>query len=247
MRDTILETKELDLSFGSIQAVKQVSIQIPSGQVTALVGDNGAGKSTLIKILTGALKKDAGEIWVRGNLEEINDPSDAFRLGIAAVYQDLALIENRNVVMNMFLGMELTHGPFNLFLDHKKMLRESQNLLDEIHSRIPSATEVVRKLSGGQRQAVAVGRILLRGSEIIIMDEPTAALGVEQTQEVLQLIKSLRANGKTVILISHNINQVFEVADQISVMFNGELIGSRFVNDTRPEQIISMIMGRNNS
>ena len=122
MRDTILETKELNLSFGSIQAVKQVSIQIPSGQVTALVGDNGAGKSTLIKILTGALKKDAGEIWVRGKLEEINDPSDAFRLGIAAVYQDLALIENRNVVMNMFLGMELTHGPFNLFLDHKILL-----------------------------------------------------------------------------------------------------------------------------
>ena len=229
MSDTILETKELDLSFGSIQAVKQVSILIPSGQVTALVGDNGAGKSTLIKILTGALKKDAGEIWVRGNLEEINDPSDAFRLGIAAVYQDLALIENRNVVMNMFLGMELTHGPFNLFLDHKKMLRESQNLLDEIHSRIPSATEVVRKLSGGQRQAVAVGRILLRGSEIIIMDEATAALDNKTEKQMVEAINDFKEE-KTMIIIAHRLTTVKD-CDIIYKLDQGKIIDCGTLDD----------------
>jgi simple sugar transport system ATP-binding protein len=197
----------------------------------------------VIKLITGALMLDEGEMLVRGHPAHIGNPVDAFQHGIAAVYQDLALVESRNVVMNMFLGNELTHGPFNLFLDHKRMAREAQRTLDEMHSRIPSAQTVVRKLSGGQRQAVAVGRALLRGSQIIIMDEPTAALGVEQTKEVLQLIQALRQSGKTVILISHNLRQVFDIADQVSVMFHGEMAGTRRMAETSREEIVSMIVG----
>jgi ABC-type sugar transport system ATPase subunit len=208
------------------------------------VGDNGAGKSTLIKMIAGALVKDSGEMLVKGQPVNINSPQDAFQNGIATIYQDLALIETRDVVMNMFLGTELTHGPFSLFLDHRKMQQEAERILrEEVHSRIPSVRQLVFQLSGGQRQAVAVGRALLRGGEIIIMDEPTAALGVEQTREVLRLIDTLRQRGKTVIIISHNLAQVFEIADQISVMYHGEMIGSRRVKDTSREEIVSMIVG----
>jgi ABC-type sugar transport system ATPase subunit len=239
----ILETRDLSKSFGAVHAVRGVNWAVYAGEVTALVGDNGAGKSTLIKLISGALQPSAGEIWVRGGRANIAGPADAFKLGIAPVYQDLALVENRDVVMNMFLGSEATRGPLKLFLDHRGMARESQRVLDEIHSRIPSVREVVRKLSGGQRQAVAVGRALLRGGEIIIMDEPTAALGVEQTREVLQLIETLRGQGRTVILISHNISQVFQVADQISVMFHGQMVGTRRTHETDQEEIVSMIVG----
>jgi ABC-type sugar transport system ATPase subunit len=239
----ILETRGLSKSFGFVHAVKQVSWQVERGEVAALLGDNGAGKSTLIKLICGALLPSAGEIWVRGSRAHIHGPADAFKLGIAPVYQDLALVESRDVVMNMFLGTELTHGPLGLLLDHRGMAREAQRVLDEVHSRIPSVREVVRKLSGGQRQAVAVGRALLRGGEIIIMDEPTAALGVEQTKEVLQLIETLRSQGRTVILISHNISQVFQVADQISVMFHGEMVGTRRTAETTHAEIVSMIVG----
>ena len=242
-KEPILELRGVSKAFGAVQAVNQVSWEVFPGEVAALVGDNGAGKSTMIKLITGALAMDEGEMLVRGRLANIRAPVDAFRYGIAAVYQDLALVENRNVVMNMFLGNELTHGPLNLLLDHRRMAREAQRMLEELHSRIPSVKTIVRKLSGGQRQAVAVGRALLRGGEIIIMDEPTAALGVEQTQEVLQLIQALRESGKTVILISHNLHQVFEIADQISVMFHGQLVGTRRTAETTREEIVSMIVG----
>jgi ABC-type sugar transport system ATPase subunit len=242
-KEPILELRGVSKAFGAVQAVNKVSWQIYPGEIAALVGDNGAGKSTMIKLITGALVMDEGEILVKGQPAHIADPTDAFRCGIAAVYQDLALVENRNVIMNMFLGNELTHGPFSLFLDHKRMAREAQRTLDEMHSRIPSVQAVVRKLSGGQRQAVAVGRALLRGGEIIIMDEPTAALGVEQTKEVLELMQTLRERGKTVILISHNLQQVFDIADQVSVMFHGEMVGTRPVRGSTREEIVSMIVG----
>lgn len=243
-QDTILETRSLCKSYGAVRAVQHVSWKIKRGEVSALVGDNGAGKSTLIKLITGALVADEGEILVNGKQAHIRTPDDAFEHGIAAVYQDLALVESRDVVMNMFLGDELTHGPLNLFLDHKGMQREAERVLsEEIHSRIPSVRQLVSRLSGGQRQAVAVGRALIRGGEIIIMDEPTAALGVEQTREVLNLINALRDRGKTVILISHNLSQVFEIADQISVMFRGEMVGTRRTAETTRQEIISMIVG----
>jgi ABC-type sugar transport system ATPase subunit len=242
-KEPILELRGVSKAFGAVQAVNKVSWQVYPGEIAALVGDNGAGKSTMIKLITGALMIDEGDILVRGQRERISGPVDAFKCGIAAVYQDLALVESRNVVMNMFLGNELTHGPFSLFLDHKRMAREAQRTLDDMHSRIPSVQTVVHKLSGGQRQAVAVGRALLRGGEIIIMDEPTAALGVEQTKEVLELILTLRARGKTVILISHNLRQVFDIADQVSVMFHGEMAGTRRMTETTREEIVSMIVG----
>lgn len=240
----ILELKNTSKSFGAVQAVRNVDWQVEPGEVHALVGDNGAGKSTLIKIIAGAHLSDTGEIWVNGEKVSIRTPLDSLHLGIAPVYQDLALIESRNVVMNMFLGEEMTHGPLNLFLNHKGMLSEVQRVLDEIHSRIPNIQSLVRNLSGGQRQAVAVGRALIRGGEIIILDEPTAALGVEQTQEVLQLIHTLRKRGKTVIFISHNIAQVFEVSDRISVMFHGEMVGTKVTAESSNEEIVGMIVGR---
>src|SRR5215813_5416108 len=242
-RQPILELQNICKAFGFVEAVKNVGWQVSPGQVAALVGDNGAGKSTLIKIICGALLPDAGEIWINGTKAEIAEPNDAFKFGIAPVYQDLALVENRDVVMNMFLGSELTHGPLNMLLDHKRMAQEAQRVLDEVHSRIPNVRELVRKLSGGQRQAVAVGRTLIRGGEVIIMDEPTAALGVEQTAEVLNLIETLRSRGKTVIFISHNIAQVFQVSDQISVMFHGQMVGTRRTKETTEEEIIGMIVG----
>ncbi len=243
-RTPVLECRGVSKSFGAVQAVKKADWKVYPGEVTALVGDNGAGKSTLIKLIAGALMKDEGELFVKGQPVNINTPEDAFKFGIATIYQDLALIESRDVVMNMFLGAELTHGPFSLFLDHKRMENETKRVLEEeVHSRFPSVRQVVARLSGGQRQAVAVGRALLRGGEIIIMDEPTAALGVEQTREVLRLIDELRRRGKTIVIISHNLRQIFEIADQISVMYHGEMAGSRRVKDTTREEIVSMIVG----
>ena len=241
--EVILETRNLSKSFGAVQAVRSVNWSVKAGEVCALLGDNGAGKSTLIKLIAGAILPSSGEILVRGSQAQIADPSDALNLGIAPVYQDLALVESRNVIQNMFLGGELTYGPLNLFLDHKRMALEAERVLGEIRSRIPSAKEVVRKLSGGQRQAVAIARTLIRGGQIIIMDEPTAALGIEQTREVLQLIQTLRGQGRTVVLITHNMSHVFQVADQVSVMFRGEMIGTRRVSETNQEEVISMIVG----
>jgi ABC-type sugar transport system ATPase subunit len=243
-RQPIFECQNLSKSFGAVQAVRQVSWEVFPGEVTALVGDNGAGKSTLIKLISGALIKDEGQYFVKGQPVEINAPKDAFDHGLATIYQDLALVESRDVVANMFLGIELTHGPLNLFLDHRRMQREAERvLLEEVHSRIPSVRQLVARLSGGQRQAVAVGRALLRGGEVIIMDEPTAALGVEQTREVLNLINNLREKGKTVVIISHNLRQVFEIADHVAVMYHGEMVGSKPVKDTTREEIVSMIVG----
>ena len=240
----LVECRGVSKSFGAVQAVKKVDWKIYPGDVAALVGDNGAGKSTLIKLIAGALVRDEGEFYIKGQSANINSPEDAFKLGIATIYQDLALIEGRDVVMNMFLGVELTHGPLNLFLDHKGMENEVKRILEEeIHSHVPNVRQLVARLSGGQRQAVAVGRAVLRGGEIIIMDEPTAALGVEQTREVLRLIDELRKRGKTIIIISHNLRQIFDVADQISVMYHGEMAGSRRVKDTTREEIVSMIVG----
>jgi ABC-type sugar transport system ATPase subunit len=241
--DLILETRDLCKSFGAVHAVRHVNLRVRRGEVLALLGDNGAGKSTLIKLLSGAIVPSSGEILVRGERVRLGGPADALKLGIAPVYQDLALVESRNVVQNMFLGGELTHGLFGWFLDHARMMQEAQRVLGEMRSRIPSAKEVVRKLSGGQRQAVAIARTLIRGGEVIIMDEPTAALGVEQTAEVLSLIHTLRAQGRTVILITHNIGHVFEVADRVAVMFRGELIGSRAIGDTTQEEVVAMIVG----
>lgn len=240
----ILECRGVSKAFGAVQAVNKVDWRVYPGAVTALVGDNGAGKSTLIKLIAGALARDEGQFFVNGQPAEIDSPQDAFSYGIATIYQDLALVESRDVVMNMFLGTELTHGPLSLFLDHRRMQQEAERiLLEEVHSRLPSVRQPVLRLSGGQRQAVAVGRALLRGGEIIIMDEPTAALGVEQTREVLRLIDALRSRGKTVVVISHNLSQIFEIADQISVMFHGEMAGTRRTKETTREEIVSLIMG----
>ncbi len=243
MPTPILETRNLCKSFGAVQAVRDVSLSLLQGEVYALVGDNGAGKSSLIKLLSGVYAPTSGEIWLRGERCVLRSPQDALARGIAPVYQDLALLEHRNVVMNIFLGIELTHGPLNLILDHRRMALEAQRVLLEMRSRIPSVFEPVRKLSGGQRQAVAIGRTLIRQGEIIILDEPTAALGVEQTGEVLALIERLREAGKTVILITHNMSHVMQVADQVGVMHRGELVHSGRTADLDERELVARIMG----
>ena len=195
--EVILETTDLDKSFGAVHAVRSVSLKVYKGRVNALVGDNGAGKSTLIKLISGALFPNGGGFRVHGHETAIGGPGRRVQVG-----NRRGLPGPRpggkpgRRLMNMFLGSELTRGPGSIFLDHKGMLRQTHQVLDDIHARIPNVREMVRNLSGGQRQAVAVGRALIRGGEIIIMDEPTAALGVEQTQEVLQLIDNAARAGQ---------------------------------------------------
>jgi ABC-type sugar transport system ATPase subunit len=204
------------------------------------VGDNGAGKSTLIKILTGVYAADKGTIFVDGCPVSVRSPRDAQGLGIAAVYQDLALVDCRDIAANIFLGREPTVGPF---VNRRKMLAESEQVLKKLKTTLGSPTVIVGFLSGGQRQAVAIARALSRQGRFIIMDEPTAALGVEESGKVNDLILDLKAHGSSVIVISHNLVHVFSVADRVIVLRHGQRVGSRLKTETTMDEIVSMITG----
>jgi ABC-type sugar transport system ATPase subunit len=207
--------------FGAVEALSGVNLDVPAGQVTALLGDNGAGKSTLIKTVSGIWQPDAGQIIWDSQPVRIRGPKDASALGMATMYQDLALCDNLDIVQNMFLGRELVH---TRFLDETTMEREAkQTLADLSVTTVRSIRQAVGSLSGGQRQAVAVARAVMQNARLVIMDEPTAALGVAQTAMVLELIGTLRARGIAVLLISHNLNDVFEVADRIAVLYLGRM------------------------
>ena len=220
----LLRLVGIEKHFGPVRVLIDVNLDIPIGQVTALVGDNGAGKSTLIKTISGIYQQDHGEIIWRGRPVRLHSPKDATDLGIATVYQDLALADNLDIVQNMFLGRE----PVKHFqLDEVTMeLQAKKTLADLQVVTVRSVRQPVGSLSGGQRQAVAVAKAVLRQAQLVIMDEPTAALGVAQTQQVLELIKRLSSQGTAVIVISHNLNDVFEVADQISVLYLGRMVAS---------------------
>ncbi|GAA3867564.1 ATP-binding cassette domain-containing protein [Streptomyces sedi] len=226
--------------FGAVQALTDVDLEIRPGRVTALVGDNGAGKSTLIKTIAGVHPIDAGSISWKGREVRISKPHDAQELGIATVYQDLALCDNLDVVANLFLGRELRTAHI---LDQVAMEREARELLETLSIRIPSVRIPVASLSGGQRQVVAIARALVGSPEVVILDEPTAALGVEQTAQVLDLVERLRDRGLGVVLISHNVADVRAVADDVAVLRLGRNNGVFPAAETSGEEIIAAITG----
>ncbi len=242
----ILSMKGISKSFGPVQALDGVDFDVHPGEVVALVGDNGAGKSTLIKAVAGIYSIDDGEFFFEGEPVKITGPNDATQLGIATVYQDLALCDNLDVVANLFLGQEtVLAGPGRAAqaLDEITMERRSHELLDQLSVTIPSVRSEVGTLSGGQRQQVAVARSLLGEPKVVILDEPTAALGVPQTKQVLALIKRLRERDLGVIVISHNLANVFEVADRIFVLRLGRKAGIFATQETTEEQIVGAITG----
>jgi D-xylose transport system ATP-binding protein len=228
-RAPLLEVRGVSKRFGSVTALQGVDLTVDAGEVVALVGDNGAGKSTLVKTIAGALPADDGEFLMDGRSVSLSSPHVAVAHGIATVYQDLALCENLDVVANLFLGAELARPPFVGVLRRLRepeMNRRARETLASLSAKLPQLTTPVAGLSGGQRQAVAVARALLWGSRLVILDEPTAALGVQQTAQVLELVRTLAERGQGVLLISHSLPDVFAVADRIVVLRLGANAGT---------------------
>lgn len=235
-----LKGDNLFKSFGHIEALRGVTFLARAGEIAALVGDNGAGKSTLIKLFSGALRPDGGTITVRGDVFPYLTPGRALDLGISTVYQDLALGDSRNTSENIFLGGEHVKGGF---LQKKRMRREARELIDRLGIRIPDITTPVGFLSGGQRQGVAVARLIQQGGTILIFDEPTAAMGPVESDHVLRLMRTLADEGYTIIMISHNLPQVFEVSDRIWVLRRGEMVEQLETKETDMKTVVTLIAG----
>ena len=237
----ILDLRGISKSFGAVQVLYEVDFHVAAGQVMALVGDNGAGKSTLIKCIAGIHPIDGGEVRFEGEPVSIDSPKDASALGIEVVYQDLALADNLDVVQNMFLGREELVGPLRS-LDEVTMERRAGETLNSLSvTTIRSVRQTVAGLSGGQRQSVAVAKAVMWNSRVVILDEPTAALGVAQTRQVLDLVKRLGEQGLAVVLISHNLHDVFEVADDITVLRLGQNVAEMHRADVTQTQVVEMI------
>lgn len=241
--EALLSLRGVSKAFGSVQALSDIDLEVNRGEVVALLGDNGAGKSTLVKILSGVHQADVGSIRFEGQPVTITSPTDARALGIATVYQDLALCDNLDVVANLFLGR--AEGRFTL--NEESMERHAWALLHQLSAKIPSVRTVVAALSGGQRQIVAIARSLIGEPSIVILDEPTAALGVAQTAEVLNLIERLRDRGHCVLLITHSMADVQAVADRAVVLRLGRNNGTFAVKDVTYEEIIAAITGATDS
>jgi D-xylose transport system ATP-binding protein len=237
----VLEMRGIDKRFGAVQVLHGVDFSVHAGEVMALVGDNGAGKSTLIKCVAGIHPIDGGEILFEGRPVHIANPKDAAKLGIEVVYQDLALADNLDVVQNMYLGREATAGPFRV-LDETDMERKAKETLDSLSvTTLKSVRQSVASLSGGQRQSVAVAKAVMWNSKLVILDEPTAALGVAQTRQVLDLVRRLGDRGLAVVIISHNLHDVFEVADSITVLRLGEDVARYKVAETTQQEVVQAI------
>ena len=241
----LLETRDITKRFGGLTAVDRVSVGVRAGEVLALLGDNGAGKSTLIKMISGVYPPDGGEILLEGKPARIGSPRDALAAGIETIYQDLALAENLDVGANIFLGRERMRRRFGVLrvLDDAGMRAEAQTVLDRLDIHIPSLRSTIRTLSGGQRQAVAISRSIYWKAKVLVMDEPTAALGVAEQRKVLNLVRTLREQGLGVIIISHQMYEVFEVADRLAVMRRGAMVGERLVKETTPDEVVGLILG----
>jgi D-xylose transport system ATP-binding protein len=239
MSEPILSLRGINKSFGPVHVLKNVDFDAYAGQVTALVGDNGAGKSTLIKCIAGIYQAEEGEFYFEGNKVEVTGPRDATALGIEIVYQDLALCDNLDIVHNMFLGREVKKG---VVLNESNMESLARKTLDGLSVRtVKSIRQNVSSLSGGQRQTVAIARAVLWNSKVVILDEPTAALGVAQTEQVLNLVRRLADNGLAVILISHNLNDIFQVADNIAALYLGTMAGQVKKSEVTTNQVIELI------
>ena len=228
--------------FGAVVALKGVDLDLHRGEIVGLVGDNGAGKSTLVKIISGVHQPSAGSIELDGERAHFSGPNDARGAGIEVVYQDLALVDQQPVYMNMFLGREHTTGPIRR-LDHRRMQRETAAILAELDVNVPSARATIRDLSGGQRQGVAIGRATHWASHLVLMDEPTAALGVQETATAERTIRRLRDRGLAVLVVSHNLDQVFRLADRICVLRRGTQVGVVPAAEIDADGIVSMITG----
>ena len=239
MTEPILQLRGVDKHFGPVQVLHGVDFTVRAGEVTALVGDNGAGKSTLVKCVAGIHPIDKGEVLFEGEPVAIHGPTDASKLGIEVVYQDLALCDNLDIVQNMFLGRE---PKSRIFLDEPDMESKARETLDGLAVRtVSSVRQLVSSLSGGQRQTVAIAKAVLWNSKVVVLDEPTAALGVAQTAQVLQLVRRLAEQGLGVVLISHNMNDVMEVADRISALYLGQMVPEVRKADVTRSQVVELI------
>ena len=236
-----IEVKNISKSFGNVVALDNVSIELNSSEVLGLLGDNGAGKSTLIKILSGIHQPDSGSIEKDGKEVYIENPKISQLLGVATVYQDLSLVELRNVSQNIFLGIEPRVARF--FIDRKKMDENAIQLLNKLKINIPNIRSLVQNLSGGQRQTVAISRAIARGGSTILLDEPTAALGVEQTAQVHSLLDELKLDDKAVVVISHDIKEVLNIVDRVVVLRQGKLVGEGYSKDLSQGQVVDWITG----
>jgi fructose transport system ATP-binding protein len=243
----VLEARGLTKQYGNVVALDGADFEVMPGEIMAIIGDNGAGKSTLIKALSGALIPDSGQVLVNGKPAEFRSPIDARRYGIETVYQDLAVAPALNIVENMFLGREIRRpgflGSFFRMLDKQKMLNEATTHMSDLKFRIQSMTQAVETLSGGQRQGVAVARSAAFASKVVIMDEPTAALGVKESGMVLDLIRKVRDRGLPIILISHNMPHVFELADRIHIQRLGKRVAIIKPGDYRMSEAVAIMTG----
>src|ERR1700729_128996 len=236
----LVEMRDVSIAFGGIKAVDHASIDLHPGEVVGLLGHNGAGKSTLIKVLSGAYKRDGGEILINGEEAHIANPRDAKKYGIETIYQTLALADNVDAAANLFLGRELRTRWGTL--DDVAMEAQARQVMGRLNPHFQRFKDPVRALSGGQRQSVAIARAILFNAQILIMDEPTAALGPQETTQVGELIRQLKAEGLGIFLISHDIHDVFDLADRICVMKNGTVVGTARIGDVTKDEVLGMII-----
>ena len=243
----VLEARRITRTFGAVIALAEASLGLRPREVLGLVGDNGAGKSTLLKILSGVLAADSGQIFLEGREIQIRSAHDAMEAGIETVYQDLALVDTMSAFQNVYLGREELAKPWLMrvlnLVDDRAMRRRSREVLDALAVKIPSINVSVKGMSGGQRQCLAIARAILWGRRIVILDEPTAALGVREAAQVLDVIRDLRNHDVSVIVVSHNMQQLMEVADRITVMRLGRTIATREVKQTQVSEIVGLITG----
>lgn len=242
---SILRAVDLSKHFGGLVAVDRMNLEVYPGEVVALLGDNGAGKSTMIKMISGVYQPDGGQIVLDNREVSFASPMDARSQGIETIYQDLALCENLDASANIFLGREPLRRQLGVFkvVDRARMLAEARRVLDQLDIHIPDLRRPIRLMSGGQRQAVAITRAIYWNARLVIMDEPTAALGVAEQRKVLELVRTLRERGVPVILISHNVQDVLAVADRAVVMRRGRKQGERIISQTTGDELVSLIVG----
>ena len=245
MTEPLLEVRNLSKNFGAVQALNDLSMKVHAGEVVALAGDNGAGKTTLIKAISGVYRPSSGEILLRGEPVHFSAPQEAREHGIETIYQDLALADNLSIGANIFLGREPMRRAFGFLpvLDRKKMAETARATMALLDFHVSRMEAPVSNFSGGQRQAVAIGRAVHWNAQILIMDEPTAALGVPEQRKVIALIHQLKAQGRGVIFISHNLQDIFAVADRIVVLRRGVRAGERRISDTTHDEVVKLMVG----